>query len=208
MRRRQLALDEERPELRTDSTLRALAELDSIEPSRALDRAVLSRARAAAQTAGASHRSRARRVLGWSVPAAAIAAAAVCAVAMHQRAPRTEAAHAANQPFVVVMQSAPSGSDESRGRFIPSFAATESELSNGASRRTGASDKWSARRRVHPPELIDSVDLLTPPPLPPPAPQSSRGLVDRRVPDRGSRGRQADPNPAAPARPRASPASR
>jgi len=70
-----------------DARLRALAKLDSLEPSRALDRAVLGLAREAASGRARSTRADRGLIVRWSLPAA-LAAAAVCAVLVHRTTSR------------------------------------------------------------------------------------------------------------------------
>jgi len=189
------AFDEGLAQVRDDATLRALAELDSLEPSRTLDRAVLEQAReAAAPRATAAPRgaasARARRsqrlasAFRWGVPAA-IAAAAFCALVMPRSASRSVASHAAEQRLVERMHSAsssalatrvstapvdlaPSGPGNSQRRSTPKFIEASQALVRQAA--------WTAPSRMHPPELIESIDASTvlrsrSPPPPPPARQ-------------------------------------
>lgn len=106
---RELAIDEGVAELRADSTLRALAERDALEPSRAIDRAVLASARATAQAAcatGTRRRLGPGPALRWGIPAA-LAAGAVFAAVTHRTAVHSGAPRSPGQPLVELTQLAP-----------------------------------------------------------------------------------------------------
>jgi hypothetical protein len=104
------ACDEPLAEMRAVARLRELAKLESLEPSRAVDRAVLGLAREAAsrrapriRAAGDARRRRAAHALRWGFPAA-VAAAAVCAMVVQRTASRPAAARVAAQFIVERMQ--------------------------------------------------------------------------------------------------------
>ena len=211
------AFDEGLARVRDDAALRALAELDSLEPSRMLDRAVLEEAREAAAPRGAAS-ARARRsqrlaaAVRWGVPAA-IAAAAVCALVMPRSASRSMPQHhAAEQRLVERMHSAsssalatrvstapvdlaPSGSGNSQRPSTPKFIEASQALERQAA--------WIAPSRVHPPELIESVAASTVLRSPPPPARQ------RRTRDSGLSGSsRAAPNDGSAHSPRETSASR
>lgn len=101
--------DEGLAELRADTMLRTLAERDSLEPPRALDRAVLARARSAVQPGGPTElgrRSRPASALRWAIPPA-LAAAAVFAVGVHRTDSHSGTPRGAGSRVFVLMQVAP-----------------------------------------------------------------------------------------------------
>lgn len=219
-------------DLRSDATLRALAEHDALEPSRSLDRAVLARAREAA----AAENSRARRggaapALRWSLPAA-LAAAAICAVVVQRTTSRSGPAPAPGHRFFTLAHMASSTSGEFRGRLVPSFIEATNDLSvrvpppragatTGArataewmpraaahsSQRAFPPDReWTARRPIQPFELIDSVATsagMRSVPPPPPAQARPADSSSRSVP-----GRSTSSSARAPAGQREAPPSR
>lgn len=171
-------LDEPFAELRADSTLRRLAERDSLEPSRALDRAVLAAARSSVRgTPEAVTRRRAHRAqaLRWGIPAA-LAAATVCAIVGHRPAARSGTARGADQRVFELMQVAPIGALEmvsvsARYRGAGSRASTSAASMQAAPRAARKSQhatpeliwvstpsfRMSTARK---PTLIDSIDSL------------------------------------------------
>jgi len=217
------ACDERRADMRADTTLRTLVELDSPEPSRALDRAVLALAREAA-SGRAPRRGAGGRPLRWGFPAA-VAAAAVCAVVVQRTASSPATPSAAAQFLVGRTQNgalemvkisahyrgaepgvgapaapahlARSDLGESHRTLIPSLIFASAPLlsiSTAPLRRHGTEEQtpraatrsseqalrrdrqWTARRRMRPPGLYDSVDSSQPAfeyegrPAPPPPP--------------------------------------
>lgn len=187
-------------ELRSDFMLRALAERDSLEPSRALDRAVLARARAGAQaareTSGADsrHRARTAAALRWGVPAA-LATAAACAVVM-QRMASHSSVPATDQPVFELMQVAPLGAVEmvsvsarrrgagsAKSASAPSAYIAAHGSSTVSRRPTAALIETSALGSVRftqqlPPELENLVTVSSS--IPPTRPSPSRPVSAAR----------------------------
>lgn len=185
MSRRPAALDE-LADLRADSALRTLANLDSLEPRPALDHAVLARAGAAARTPRATGARRSLRLrpalrCGFAV---AIAAAALCAVAVHR---------------MVV-----SGAPHLRISAAPAFI--ETAVSARAIRGPPRRDAAPSPQQALPPQLIDSIESVKPArfTLQPPLLQERPAVL----PAASLRATSSPSRPAVPAGPRAAPASR
>jgi hypothetical protein len=175
-----------------DETLRAVAELDLLEPSRALDRAVLARARMAAHAARAADRRRRSfcgRVLRLGL-AAAISAAALCAFLVQRTTSSSAPPRAGAERLMVLTQRAPaargqaasSRSGEPARSSAPTLIETSGEL--GVRMRPAHQREWPRAARFHPPELIDSVATASPrapsPALRPGAPARKRGTPASR----------------------------
>lgn len=185
MSRRPAALDE-LADLRADSALRTLANLDSLEPRPALDQAVLARA-GAAQTPRATGARRSLRLrpalrCGFAV---AIAAAALCAVAVHRMVVRSGAPHL---------------------RISAAPAFIETAVSARANRGPPRRDAAPSPQQALPPQLIDSIESVKPArfTLQPPLLQERPAVL----PAASLRATSSPSRPAVPAGPRAAPASR
>ncbi|HEY2590145.1 MAG TPA: hypothetical protein VGI35_01035 [Steroidobacteraceae bacterium] len=124
------AWDEPLTEMRADARLRAFAKLDSLEPSRAVDRAVLGLARAAAR-GGAPPVSAGGWSLRWGFPAA-VAAAAVCAVVVHRTVSRPGAPRVADQHFVVERMQLPQSNALEMVRVSAHYRGTGSGVAASA----------------------------------------------------------------------------
>ncbi len=192
MSQRPPACDEPLAEMRADAMLRALSKLDSLAPSRTLDRTVRGLAREAAN-GRASRTAAAGRSVRWAFPVA-VAAVAVCAVAVHRTASRPAGPRAVDQRLVEPMQPPQSGAGNTQRWLIPAFIqasvpllsirsaplrkrGVEEQAPRAATRSSERSSRrerdWTAHRRLRPPELIDSVDLLRPAPPPPRRPREA-----------------------------------
>ena len=197
-------IDDGIAELRADSTLRALAERDALEPARALDRAVLASARATARNACAAGR---RRRLGpgpalrWGIPAA-LAAGAVFAAVVHRTPSHSGAPRSPGQPLVELTQLAPITtlamvrvSVRHRGERSRERASVSPAYGPYVSLRTS-----NAPERGPIPSLIETSATFQPIRIPPQPKRGSEGWTQRN-PTRASAH-------AFPPQPRASPASR
>jgi len=183
-----MACDEPLDEMRADAALRAVAALDSVEPSRALDRAVLGQARAAASGRAPRMDTRAR-ALRWGFPVA-VAVAAVCAVVVHRTASRPGAPRVADQRLLAERMQPPRSTGDFHGWLVPALSEVSAALlsirtapphrrgsgeetpraatrsSERASRREREEREWNRWRPILVEDVATSIEGSQPPPRP------------------------------------------